>query len=66
MADDLCPRWLQEATVSRRCRRGVHPPELGHNAGTGETWWPEDEMAPDDVAQMERVLGPRRTHERVV
>jgi hypothetical protein len=59
MNDLCCSQWLTGTTVSHRCKRGVHPPEIGHNAGTGVTWWPEDEMAPDDVAEMERDLGPR-------
>jgi hypothetical protein len=56
---DLCSRWLEENNMSRRCRLGKGHPG-GHNAGTGVIWVPEDEMSPDEVAEMERMIGVLR------
>ncbi len=48
-----CSRWLDVFPGSRRCR--LPKGHLGgHNAGTGVTWVPADEMEPDEVTEMER------------
>ncbi len=53
-----CSRWLDVFSGSNRCR--LPKGHLGgHNAGTGVTWVPEDEMSPNEVTEMERFLGSK-------